>query len=503
MTRVEQLRDLETAKQVAALLEAENARLHQRLEALVAEVARLKGEDAQAHLQLELTQLKEQLALMQQRLFGASSEKRGDRPPKPPRARPQKGHGPKAQPELKVQEVLLPLDEADRVCGLCGSGLHAWEGQTEDCEEITVVERSFLLRRVKRQKYRCGQGCTPVTAPAPPRLIPGGRYSVDFAVHVALMKYGFHLPLARQERLCAREGLVVEAQTLWDQIEALAQHLQKSYEALLAEVLSSPLIHADETHWYLLDKGPGTKWYAWTVAAPDTVFHRIYPSRSGATARTVLGDYKGVALVDGYAAYQTATKSGADGPCPATLAFCWAHVRRKFFEAQQFAPACKEVLELIGELYAVEADLPGWYALEGEERQAALAHRLAVRQQKSAPLTERIRDWAYAQRALPGSAFRKAIEYMLNLWAGLTVFLTQPQVPLDNNHVERQLRDMVIGRKNHYGSKSKRGTEVAALFYSLIETARLRGEDPGHYLRRAALAAIENPGTVTLPKAQS
>jgi len=193
MVRVEQLSDLETAKQqVAVLLEAENARLHQRLEALVAENARLKGEDAQAQLQLELTQLEEQLALMQQRLFGASSEKRGDRPPKPPRTQPQRGHGPRAQPELKVQEVLLPLDEADKVCGLCGSGLHAWEGQTEDCEEITVVERSFLLRRVKRQKYRCAQGCTPVTAPAPPRLIPGGRYSVDFAVHVALMKYGFH-----------------------------------------------------------------------------------------------------------------------------------------------------------------------------------------------------------------------------------------------------------------------------------------------------------------------
>ncbi|MFP2906328.1 hypothetical protein ACLESD_14940 [Pyxidicoccus sp. 3LFB2] len=85
---------------MAALLEAENARLHQRIEALVAENARLKGEDAQAHLQLELTQLKEQLALMQQRLFGASSEKLGDRPPKPPRIKPQRGHGPRVQPEL-------------------------------------------------------------------------------------------------------------------------------------------------------------------------------------------------------------------------------------------------------------------------------------------------------------------------------------------------------------------------------------------------------------------
>ena len=502
MVRVEQLRDLETAKQVASLLEAENARLHQRLEALVAENARLKGEDAQARLQLELEQLKEQLALMQQRLFGASSEKRGQRPPKPARAKPQRGHGPTAQPELKVQQVLLPLDEADQVCGLCGGTLHAWQGQTEDCEEVTVVERSFVLRKLQRQKYRCQQGCAPVTAPAAPRLIPGGRYSLEFAVYVALMKYGFHLPLARQQRLYLREGLQVEAQTLWDQLEALAGHLQKSYEALLAEVFTSPLIHADETHWLLLDKGPGTKWYAWTVASPDTVFHRILPSRSGATAKAVLGTYAGVVLVDGYAAYQTATKSGPDGPAPATLAFCWAHVRRKFFEAQQFAPACEQVLQLIGQLYAIEAGLPGWYALAGEERQAALAHRLAVRQQQSAPLVERIRQWALAQRAAPGSAFRKALEYMLKLWGGLCVFLSNPVVPIDNNHVERQMRDMVLGRKNHYGSKSQRGTQVAALFYSLIETARLRGEDPGHYLRRAALAAIENPGSVTLPNSQ-
>nr|BDT37555.1 hypothetical protein MFMH1_72240 [Myxococcus sp. MH1] len=185
------------------------------------------------------------------------------------------------------------------------------------------------------------------------------------------------------------------------------------------------------------------------------------------------------------------------------LAFCWAHVRRKFFEAKQFAPACEEVLRLIAEMYAIEADLPGWYALTAEERQTALAQRLAVRQQRSAPVVASIRQWALAQRAAPGSAFRKALEYMLKLWDGLTVFLGNPVVPIDNNHVERQMRDMVMGRKNHYGSKSKRGTEVAALFYSLIETARLRGEDPGRYLQRAALASIENPGSATLPKGQA
>jgi len=173
-------------------------------------------------------------------------------------------------------------------------------------------------------------------------------------------------------------------------------------------------------------------------------------------------------------------------------------VRRKYVEAEKVAPVCAEVLKLIGQLYVIDAHLPQPHALEGEQQAAALAHRLAVRQEKSAPLVAAIREWALAQRSLPGSALRPALEYMLGLWSGLTVFLTNLWVPLDNNLVERQLRDMVVGRKNHYGSKSLRGTEVAALYYSLIETTCLRGEDPGHYLLRAALAAIKQPGTITL-----
>lgn len=314
MVKRTQVKDLETARQVIRLLEAENKKLHQRLQELVAENARLKGQDGSAQLQQELTQLQEQLALLQQQLFGASSEKRKkpapessaaqSAPPGPPAPEPRpqstrqsSGHGPHPQPELPVQEVLLPLDEADQVCALCGGALQEWQGQTEDSEEITVVERQFVLRKVQRQKYRCPQGCAPVTAPPPPRLVEGGRYSVEFAVHVALQKYAYHLPLARQERMFRREGLAVERQTLWDQLQALAKHLVPSYEALRSEVFTSPLIHADETHWYLLDKGPAKRWYAWTVASADAVYHRILPSRSGATAKTVLGKYAGIVLV--------------------------------------------------------------------------------------------------------------------------------------------------------------------------------------------------------------
>lgn len=151
---------------------------------------------------------------MQQRLFGASSEKRklaAEETP-PPSARQQRGHGPRAQPELPVQEVVLPLDEADQVCGLCGGALKEWAGQTEDSQEVRVVERHFALKRYRRQKYRGPCGCAPVTALAPPRLIEGSRYSVDFAVDVASQKYVFHLRRARQERMYRREGLVVDSQ---------------------------------------------------------------------------------------------------------------------------------------------------------------------------------------------------------------------------------------------------------------------------------------------------
>jgi hypothetical protein len=102
---------------------------------------------------------------------------------------------------------------------------------------------------------------------------------------------------------------------------------------------------------------------------------------------------------------------------------------------------------------------------------------------------------------LPQSSLGKAVAYTMHLWTGLTAFLENGAVPLDNNGAERALRGVVVGRKNHYGSKSLRGTQVAALFYSLFETAKLCGEEPKAYVRRAALAAIRTPGAVTLPEA--
>jgi transposase len=496
--RVDELRDLETAKQVAVLLDRENARLHERIRTLIGELAKLRGEDGQKQLQLELLKLQEQTVLLQQKLFGASSEKRtgdGDGNGEKPAREKRPGHGPRTQAELPIEPVRHELDAADQICATCGDPLCEWTDQTEDSDEITVVERTFLIHHHQRQKYRCKKGCAPVTAPPPPKLMEGGRYSIEFAIHIAVCKYLDHLPLERQVRIFEREGLRIDSQTLWDQLWALYQLLKASYDALRGEVFKKCLIHADETPWYMLKKGPTKTWYAWSIACIDAVYHRIQPSRSAVEAAMMLEGYQGVVLVDGYKAYQTVARAG-----PAfILAYCWAHVRRKLMDAEKFEPAATTAINMIAELYDVERDLPDPHGLDGEDLARALDERRRARVEHSAPIVDRIFAWAAQQKARPRGKFDEALGYLQGLKAGLVRFLENPWIPLDNNLGERGLRGLVVGRKNHYGSKSLRGTEVAAAFYSLIETARLRGEDPATYLKRAVLAALANPGTVTVP----
>ena len=154
---------------------------------------------------------------------------------------------------------------------------------------------------------------------------------------------------------------------------------------------------------------------------------------------------------------------------------------------------------MIGKVFEVEASLPDADAMDGDAKKAALEVRARQRELKSRPMLDALYEWAGKQQALPKSGLRKAIAYMVRYRAGLRAFLDDPNLDIHNNRTERALRGMVIGRKNHYGSRSERGTEVAALFYSLVESAKLCGAEPGLYLRRAAAAAIDEPGSVLLP----
>lgn len=480
MLQTDKIQDPEKLRRVAVLLDREVERLQQQVRDLTFENARLRGETlSQVDFRFPAEFL--QKALEEETVEGLPQPAKPSRP----------GHGPRRQEHLPVQEKVHELPESERGCRACGGQLAAMAGQYEESEEVTVTERSYTLLVHRRQKYRCRCNGNVTTAPGPQKLIPGGRYSLDFAVHVAVQKYGDHLPLERQVEIMARHGLQTTSQALWDQLEAAAALLRPTYEALGAWLLAQPLVHADETGWPVNaadQKKP--RWTAWCLCNEQGLWLRIASSKSEAEGRRLLGQYPGTVVADGYKVYKNLAQG--DGRTGYRLAHCWAHVLRKFRDLESNDPRSKWLLERIGELYGIEREI--LLEVGGDA-----SRHLALRQQRAGPLVEQIRQWTMEQGGLRRSDFGKAMAYVLSHWPGLTLFLEDAIVPLDNNPAERALRGLVVGRKNHYGSRSQRGAEVTAIFYSLIGTAKLCGEAPGAYLRRALVAALQQPGAVTFP----
>lgn len=497
--------DPEKLRQVAKLALADNERLVQRIVKLTAALADAKGK-RQEELALEITQLKEQLAQTRQRLFGKKSERRGQgrRAPEPePEA--DRGHGPREQPELPHEETPHTLPEDERTCPSCGGELKEWPDQAETTEEVDVIERKFVVRIHRRQKYRCTCGACVKTAPGPTKLIPGGRYSLAFAIAVALDKYDAVLPLERQVKQMRQLGLVVDSQTLWDQVWALVKLLRPLHDWLGEFVRSAPVVFADETPWRMLDPRVEGKWYVWGVARPEAVHYSLQATRGKRAGEAVLGEYRGTIVCDGYAVYEALAKRagrqlelGRDagrGPPPGSgvvLAGCWAHARRRFVEAEPHAEVCREMIDLLGELYAVESQVPFRREPDPELALKQLGLRAELRERVSRPIVERIFAWAEAQRAkaLPRSALGKAVGYLLGQRKSLLVFLSDPRVPVDNNAAERALRGVVLGRKNFYGSKGDRGADAAAVLYTIIESCKLAGVSPRAYVDYAARAFL-------------
>jgi transposase len=486
MMELRQEQDLETLRQISLLLDRENQRLITKTLELTAEVARLRGLSDPEQLQLAVLQdLEQRRARIFDTPAAPTSAAPRTRPPSP-------GHGPRPQPTLPRVEIRHELPPDERDCPVCGGVLDEMTGQAETSERITTVKLTYQVERHVRLKYRCGCNAAVVTAPGPAQVMAGSRYAPEFGVSVAIAKYADHLPLERQVKMMAREGLIVDSQTLWDQLHAIARHLEPSYEALGRHVLEAPVINVDETRWPIMGSPTAAKGTVWGVRSPTIAFYRILAGKSADEGRQIVSGYQGVVVADGFAVYEVLAR---DGP-GFTLAHCWAHVKRKFDEiAEHWPVACDQINALIGELYTIERLVPGPFPGDADVQ----ALRRQLRQERCRPVLDRIWQWATVQVGLPRSDFGKAVRYMLERWDGLTRFVEDPRIPADNNAIERSLRGPVVGRKNHYGSRSLRGTQVAALFYTLCETAKLIGVNPHAYLLRALYAAIAQPGAVTVP----
>lgn len=347
-------------------------------------------------------------------------------------------------------------------------------GQVEASEMIDVIEVSYRLVKVQQQKYVCRCGGSVETAPGPERAAPGSRYSLRFAIKVATDKYLDHIPLARQARILKRHGVEVTTQTLWGLLDAVERRLQASSRALLERALADPVIGLDQTGWKRLDDKKKKPWQMWCVTAPGIVVHRIRKDKGADTFRDLVGDYCGVIVCD---AAKTHEAGARDSPGIA-LAGCWAHTYRKFEEAAPDHPEAELALGWIGELYDID-----------ERAGDDLDKKAELRRSESAAVLEKLKTWLWSQAVLKTLSIGKAAAYAIANWERLTRFVTDARIPLDNNATERGIRGPVVGRRNHFGSKSERGTQVAATFYSLIETAKLNGVDPTEYLLAAARAA--------------
>lgn len=468
--------DIEQLRRVALAQQVQIEQLLRVLSAQAEELGALKGNDKELQEKLALVeQLTRQAADVKKTLDGLGPAKKG---PKKPREK----FGNTEQPSLPVFEQTFELDAADKTCPSCGGELRPMKDQFETSEMIDVVEVVYRVVKVKQQKYSCTCGSCIETAPGPERATPGGRYSLDFAVKVAIDKYLDHIPLARQERILKRHGLVITSQTLWDQLNVLGRRLESASRALLARVLAEPVVGLDQTGWPRLDGKGDTPWQMWCLTTPRAVVHRIRDDKSAETFKALMGGYRGVVVCDALKTHE----AGARGNDAIALAGCWAHVFRKFEEAAPDHPEANLAMKWIGELYAIDDRA-------GDD----LAKKAELRKKESAEIIATMKTWLWNQAPLKTLSIGNASAYVIANWDRLTRFLEDARIPLDNNATERGIRGPVVGRKNHYGSKSKRGTEIAAIFYTLLETAKLCGVDPAKYLREAALAGAR--GEVLLP----
>ncbi len=465
--------NVEQLQQIARLQHAQLTRALTIIEEQSAELDRLRGVDGE--LQLRLDQLLAQRTKDEATASGQATGTKSKR-----KRKKRETFGPTPQPDLEEVTEQYLLDEADRVCARCGEPLEAWAGQVERSEMVDVVEIRYVLKHVEQQKYACKCGECIETAPGPERAIKGGRYSLPFGLKVAVDKYLDHLPLDRQARIMKRHGLAVTSQTLWHQLEHLARELRPHYEALLGHILGQGVIGLDQTCWPNLGKGRQKAWQMWVLTSTDAIYHTIRDDKGVATFQDLVGNYSGVIVADCLSTHLAAEKQAAarDGPEEAfTHAACWAHVLRRFRDVQPDFPGVSTMLDYIGELYAIDA------------KAGSDAERAALRSTESAAVIAKMHTWLGKLNVPSELALGKAALYALGHWNRLKVFLTNPKVWLDNNRTERAIRGPVVGRRNHFGSKSRRGTQVAAVLYTLMETAKLHAVNPHDYLDKAIRAS--------------
>jgi transposase len=480
-------------RQQVGYWKAMHARAVHRAEQLEAEVEQLRGENRK--LQDQLFGRKSETASSQDRSNRLEGE--DDRVPSPPPKRGQRQDRPgptrRDYSHLPVVEELRELPEEQRVCPHCGAALSP--SDTEDSQQIEIEVRAYR-RLIRRRRYQrtctCSNCPRTVTAAPAPKLIPKGLLGVSVWVEILLDKFAGHRPT---ERLLAQWrwlGLDVAAGTVASGLERLEPLFQPLYDALLKRNAAAAFAQADETRWmvFVVQEGKtGYRWWLWVFLGEDTVVFRLDPTRSHEVPEGHFpADARMVLMVDRYSAYKAMAQVKLGNM---VLVFCWAHVRRDFVTVGKGWPEHKEwALAWLGRIRAL-------YRHDRRRRSArAGGAEFTTADAELRPTVAAMHAQADAELADPKlpTPCRKVLASLQEHWTGLTRFLDDPRIPLDNNASERRVRGPALGRKNYYGSGALWSGRLAATLFSLFATLTLAKINVRTWLTWFLESCAENGG---------
>jgi transposase len=457
----------------------------------------------------ELTYYQEQLKLLRAKLFGRSSEKRfpevspnqlllfsqvtteneiGKDSPREEirytRRKRVEGKLPEGTrfPEHLPREETI-IDDGDK------HGAVILEKVTE---RLAARETPFYVKRIVRRVRKNSDGELK-TPELPPAVIEGTTTDISFLVYTIIAKYMWHLPLYRQERMLKAQGIVISRDTLIRYVLSVASLLKPIYVALGTELFEGTHLFGDETP-VLVGKGRNSekqygRSYFWTFLGEAGVCFYHSTTRSVSAVEPLLKTYNGYLQSDGYRVYETLSERYPD----ITLVGCWAHVRRKFVEAEEGGDSshAKEALRYIRVLYRIEERI--------REKSLSPPEILRLRGRHSRKVIALFRRFLDERAAnptmLPKSLFGAAIRYALNRFYTLERYLEVAELQIDSNAVEREIRPVALGRKNWLFCASEAGADASALFYSIIGSCKLAGVDPAQYLTDVLERISEHPAS--------
>jgi transposase len=389
------------------------------------------------------------------------------------------------------EEIIIDMPEEEKQCA-CGSAL-VCIGE-EVTERLVIIPEQIFVAQYHQRKYAChkcegsGDEDNPAVrmAKAPANIIPGSIATPSLLAAIFTKKYCDMVPFYRQQAAFERIGIHLSRQNMSNWQQGVAEKLEPLLALMKRHLKTGSVMRMDETTMQVMDEPDRTnttKSYMWLARGgpPDkpVVIYEYHPTRASENATSFLDGFSGYLQTDGYEGYDSAFKDRSD----IIHVGCWAHARRKFFEADKVCPKKTDVdnaMTQIASLYNVENKLRD----DLKHNKINEEVFLQMRREKSTPILNAFHDWLTTRSldTLSSSKFAKAINYTLNQWKKLIRYLDYIELTPDNNICERSIKPFVIGRKNWMLSGSPDGAKSSCEIFTLIESAKINGLNPYSYL---------------------